>query len=330
MRWLLIVSFVWGFSAVTLNVNPAQNFNDSDNYANRVVYFFVQVNTNGSVTLQVSPPPFYPGDTKYFNAGFAYIDCDDVIQNYTASQVANATEEDISFTIKAFANTSSSNGYKLYAQAYQWMFSLDPKSVNYYQLQQFNNAAGTNPNIGGFALYSDLLHMKHWVSNSDGVLLTESETDSALLNIETPKTDSTYDFTLRIDFSQFANAPAGIYSLFFFFQMTSQDLTQPFSDTLNYYLFVQQTQLNYLYNNILWIDGYLDGTSTLYDPSTADQVIIKANRQNLIDQYNSMLAVVTAQWEEFAALPNLSSASQTAIYNMQQYLITAEANTANF
>ena len=339
---LFCLCFLSLFGNVKLTPNPQQYFNGTENFANRVVYFFVQKNGDGSITLQIEPPPFQDGYLKFLDEGIAYIDCDKVVKNYTAAEVATLGDVDISFTVKAYANKKSTAGFNLYNVAYQWSFFLDPRSTHYYQLQQFNNAAGTNPTFGGQVFYSDMLGMKHWVSNTDGVFLTASGVDNVLLKQETAATDGTITMTIRINFAQFVSQvstinnnatavpPAGIYSMFFFFEMTSLNLSEALIDTMNNYLLLQQTQLNYLYNNILWIDGFLDGNSTLYDPNLADQVIIKVNRQDLIDQYNTMLAIVTAQWDGFAALSNLTPAQAAVITSMQTYLVTAQSNTANF
>ncbi|MCH9622115.1 MAG: hypothetical protein S4CHLAM20_15500 [Chlamydiia bacterium] len=342
MIYLFCLCFISLFAEVTLIQNPAQQFNSSDNFANRVVYFFVEKATDGSVTLQLQPPPFYPFDQNYINAGFAYIDSDKVVKTYTKDEVANLKNVDISFTVKAFANTQSANGYNFYATAYQWFFNLDQRSDHYYQLQQFNNAYGTNPSIGGHALYSDVLNMKHWVSTSDGVFLTTSDIDNVLVQVNKAATNTSYTFTVRIDLSQLTAAPSrtdpsvlveappGIYSLFFFFEMQALDLNQPFEDTLTNYASIQTTQMNYLYNNVIWMDGMLDGSSALYDPSIADQVIIRVNRASIISQYNRTLAAITTQWNGYAELPNLSTQSSSLINDMLATIATYEANKANF
>jgi len=329
IRVFLLVSLCF-YAEVKLIQNPAQGFNSSDNYANRVIYFFLQKNTNGSVTLQVEPPPFYPFDQNYINAGYAYIDSTQVLQNYTAAEVAAATDVDISFTINAYANKQISNGYDLFVSAYEWEFFLDPRSNHYYQLQQFNNAAGTNPSIGGSQVFSDVLGVKHWVSDSNGVFLTESELDGALVQVRTPATNTSHTFTIRIDFTQLSDVPSGIYSLFFFVQMSSVPSNQSFYDNLVYYADAQTTQINYLGNNIIWMNGYLVGSSTLYDPSAVDRAIVVTNRTNLINQYNDLLTNVTAQWTAFAATPGLDQQSKTLIAQMFSFLETAEANKANF
>ena len=332
------------FAQINLVPDPQQGFNGTENFANRFVYFFIEYKNDGSVSLQVEPPPFYSAYDQVLRQGIAYIDMDPVVKTFTAKEVANLGDVDISFTIKAFANKQAQEGFNLYAQAYQWMFLLDPRSIHYYQLQQYNNASVTNPTIGGHTFYSDVVGVKHWVSNNSGVFLTKSDLDNVLLKVEKAATDGEYTLTIRLDFSQFtappqpssssniptAVPPPGIYSLYFFFQMTPIDLSEPLIDTINNFMLIQQTQFNYLYNNILWINGFLQGNNALYDPNTADQVIIRVNRQNLIDQYNEMLVQVSKQWDEFAAIPSLNAQEQAAVTSMQTYLSQAQANTANF
>lgn len=310
---------------VKLIENPSQGFNTVDNYANRIVYFFILKNNDGSVTLQVEPPPFYPSNASLFAAGTAYIDCPKVLKNYTAKEVATLSTGEITFTVEANPNPNSLNGYSLYAIAFPWMSNLDVTSPSFYAIQSTDSVA-VNPNIGGVTLFSDVLGYTNWVISTQGVFYSSSLTDNVWIETIQPNKKIDKTITITVDLSAINGALAGIYSMYFFFQMSAIDRSETFLTMITNLSNLQQTQLNYLTQNITIIDSYLIGNNTLYNPSTYEKGVLVVNRGVLYDQYISQLEAITKQWEEFAALPNLSSSSKSIIVNMQAFLVASVAN----
>jgi len=310
---------------VTLIENPSQGFNTVDNYANRIVYFFILKNNDGSVTLQVQPPPFYPSNASLFAAGTAYIDCPKVLKNYTAKEVATLASGDVTFTVKAKPNPNSLNGYNLYAIAFPWMSNLDVTSPNFYAIQSTDSVA-INPNIGGVTLFSDVLGYTNWVISTQGVFYSTSLTDNVWVKTITPNEEIDKTITITVDLSAIHQALAGIYSMYFFFQMSAIDRTETFQTVITNLSNLQQTQLNYLTQNITMIDSYLIGNNNLYDPTTYEKGVLVVNRGVLYDQYTLQLEAISKQWAEFAKYPNLSATSKSIIANMQAFLVASVAN----
>lgn len=328
------------YGEVVLFPNPAQRYNNEQNYANRVIYLFIQVNGDGSVTLQVQPPPFYPQDDEIVNSGLAIIDCEKVVQNYTAAEVSAATTGIITATVTAKPNTSSLNGYAMYANLFQWLVNLDPKSDTFYQIQSTNislpyslNAlynVSFNSNNGEFSIFSKIKGYTNWLSSSQGAFLSESLIDNAYFTTTDPKNPSSQDFTFEVDFTKLGGVTKGTYSFYLVIQMEPIFTSQTFLDTLSYYLNIQQVQIYYLYNSVLEVNAYLEGPNALYDPVPADQVILNTNRTFLIDQYNKTLDAMSVQWNAYAALPNLTSEQKTVITQMLTFITLSEANKSNF
>ncbi len=321
--FLCLLSFL--SAEVRLIENPSQGFNTVDNYANRIVYFFILKNNDGSVTLQVEPPPFYPSNASLFAAGTAYIDCPKVLKHYTLKEVATLTTGDITFTVKGKPNPNSLNGYSLYAIAFPWLCNLDVTSPSFYAIQSTDNVA-VNPNIGGVTLFSTVLGYTNWVISTQGVYYSSSLTDNVWIKTIKPNHEIDKTITITVDLSAINQALPGIYSMYFFFQMNAIDRNQTFPAMITNLSNIQQTQLNYLTQNITIIDSYLIGNNNLYDPSIYEKSILVTNRKVLFDQYKAQLEAISKQWAEFAAYPNLSSSTRSIILNMQAFLVQSVAN----
>ncbi|MCH9617850.1 MAG: hypothetical protein SP1CHLAM9_11750 [Chlamydiia bacterium] len=323
------------FGEVVLYPNPAQQYNTVANFANLTISFFIQVNDDGSVTLQSQPPPPYPQDETLLNSGIALIDSEKVVQNYTATEAAALDFADITFTIKASPNSTSQNGYSLNATLYQWLVNLDPRSDLFYQLQSTNittpyslnalNNPTFNSNNGEFSLFFNVLGYNKWVSASRGAFLSQSLLDNAYFTTGDAQTDSSQDFTYRVDFTKLPLVTAGTYSFYIIVQMTPVDSAITFLETITNAAVTQQTQVIYLYNSILAVDAYLDGNNALYDPLPADQAILNTNQAFLIDLYNKTLAAMQVQWTAYSLQTGLSSAEITLINTMLAFIAEYQA-----
>lgn len=327
------------YGEVLLYPNPAQQYNTVSNFANRVIYLFVQVGEDGSVTLQIETPPIYPQDETLVNSGIAVINCKKVLQTYTAKEAAALDLVNISCTVEAMPNIFSADGYSLYASLFQWLVNLDPKSTLYYQLQSQNitlpysldalNNVNFNSNNGEFSVYSDILTHNKWVSAADGAFLSPSLTDNAFFSTTTAKAAAAQEFTFQIDFKKLPLSTAGTYSFYMVIQMMPIPSTTTLMDRLTYYSDLQQTQVFYLYNSILAIDAYLNGKNTLYVPLPAQQLILYTNRSFLLDLYDKTLAAMKVQWTAYSALPNLTPDEKSLIGQMLVYIAGAEADQAS-
>jgi hypothetical protein len=323
------------FGEVVLYPNPAQQYNTVANFANLTISFFIQVNNDGSVTLQVQPPPPYPQDATLLSSGIALIDSAKVVQNYTAAEVRALELVDITFTVKASPNSSSQNGYNLSATLFQWLVNLDPKSDLFYQLQSTNistpyslnalNNPSFNSDNGEFSVFFNVPGYNKWVSASNGAFLSESLLESSYFTTALPQTDYSQDFTYAVDFTKLPLATAGVYSFYIIVQMTPVDSALTFIETLTSAAVTQQTQVIYLYNSILAIDAYLNGTNALYDPLPVDQVILNTNQTFLLGLYNTTLSAMEVQWTAYSLLTGLSTAEMALITKMLAFIAQYQA-----
>ena len=340
-RVVFLLLFINLSAAVVLDPSPTQWFNSTENYANRTVYFFIGKQEDGSVFLQVEPPPFYPSDQKFIDAGVAYIDAAKVLQTYTAEEVATLTEVPITFAVNAFANPALNQGYQFYGVIFQWGVNLDPKSVHFYKLQSVNTTAQYgivqnlqqyryNQSNGELTIYSDLDTYNTWLGFTNGAYLSPTFTYNYLFEKTEAADDETVYFTINVDFTQIAALATGTYTLTFKFQMNALSLSQPFATTIQNTSNTQVIQVNYIYNSIIGVDAYLDGNNTMYDPNPVDQEILRTNKTMLINKYNDTLDAMTIQWDGYAAMTGLSVSSRNLIKSMQSFITTAKANEANF
>ena len=339
-----ILAALWSgsllFGEVLVYVDPQQYFNNTDNYANRIVYFFIEKRADGSVSLQIQPPPFYASDYSFLSKGIAYIDSKKVLQNYTADQVASLKEVDITFTVEAIPNTKSPNGYVLFGQMFQWIINLDPTTTSYYSLQSTNLSMGNslevlkiaqyNPSDKLLMMYSKIQDLYFWSSGAEGIFLSNSLTENTLVQERRGKTPTNTDITISVDLSKIPAIATGVYSMYFQFQMVAIEPTTTFLQVLNDLSNVQVIQINYLTNSILSINAYLDSKNELYVPSPVEQDILRHNKEFLFDQYNVILAAMKEQWDEFAQQPRLSTQTLSLIRQMQAFIFAAQNSTAKF
>ena len=335
---LLLISFPL-FALIDIPVDPNQRYNNSANYANRPIYFLLVKNSDGSVSLQVSPPPFYPQDSSIVNSGIAIIDCDQVVIEFSAAEVAAATTETITFTVKASPNVNLAAGYAMYATLYQWLVNLDPKSADFYHLQGVDIESMSlnglyvpilNSNDGIFTIFFEVADVVKWVSAQEGAFLSESYIDNSYFRTTKGNDPSSQDFTLEVDFTRIADLADGVYQFYLLIQMNEIPTDTTFLETITNYSAIQQTQINYLFNSVLEVNAYLIGNNALYDPIPADQVILNANRTFLIDQYNKTLDAMQEQWTAYSEQSGLSVDAQTLISQMLAYISNARALSANF
>lgn len=296
-------------------------------------------NTDGSVTLQVGPAPFATQDVSIVNSGIAIIDCNTVVQNYTAAEVLSLDKVDISFTVTAHPNVFLPDGYAMYATMLMGAFNLDPKSVNFYDLQAIEISSYglsglynvvLNSNNGFFSAFYKSPANTIWVSPEQGILLSNSYTDQAYFTTSQGMVPTSQTFTFEVDFNQVSNLAEATYTTLLVFRMAQISTTQTFLETLNYFSTIQQVQINYLYSSVLGVNAYLIGNNTLYDPVLADQVILNTSRTLLIAQYNTTLDAMEKQWTLFNERSNLSIQEQTLITQMLTYIETARLLSSNF
>ena len=328
------------FSEVRVFEDPQQYFNNTENYANRIIYFFIEKYSDGSVCLQIQPPPFYPSDITFLSKGIAYIDSKKVVQNYTYDQVKTLGKVDITFTVEAIPNTRSFGGYVLFGQMFQWILSMDPTSPFFYYLQSTNLTMGNsleilkvpqyNPTDKFLLIYSKIKDLYFWSSGSLGIFLSNSLTENTLVSETARNTPTTTDITINIDLSKFEAVAVGVYSMYFQFQMVAIKPNTTFSQVINDLSNVQVIQINYLASTILSINAYSDSSNELYDPTPADQVILKSNKKFLLDQYNATLAAMKVQWDSFAKYPGLTTSDIQLIKQMQAFIFVSQNTTAQF
>lgn len=342
MQTLKFLSFLCSvglvFGEVRVYVNPQQYFNNTDNFANRIIYFFIEKKSDQSVCLQIQPPPFYPSDYTFLTQGIAYIDSKKVVQNYTADEVATLGEVEITFTVEAIPNKSSLSGYALFGQIFEWNLSLNLTSPFYYDLQSANLSVGNgieilnttkiNPANRFLIFYSNILNANYWVSGNLGVFFSNSLTTNSLVIEPKPNTATSTDVTITLDLSKIQAVAVGVYSMYFTFQMVAIQPSTTFLNVTNDLSNVQVTQINYLTNSILSINGYLQDKNDLYQISTIDKIILRNNKKLLLDQYTATLAAMKVQWDNFAALPGLTRSEKSLIRQMQAFILAAQINTA--
>ncbi len=324
---------------IEIPVDPAQRYNSTANYANRPIYFLLVKNTDGSVSMQVSPPPFYPQDASIVNSGIAIINCDEVVKEYTAAEVAAATTENITFTVRASPNVNLNAGYAMYATLYQWLVNFDPRSTEYYHLQGVDIESMSlnglyvpdlNSNNGIFSIFFEAKDMIKWVSAQEGAFLSESLIDNAYYRTTLGNNPSSQDFTFEVDFTRISELTDGVYQFYLFIQMSEIPTSTTFLEEITEYSAVQATQVGYLYNSVLGVNAYLIGNNALYDPLPADQTILHANRTFLINEFNRTLDAMETQWTAYSQQSGLSPDEQTLISEMLTFISTARALSANF
>lgn len=340
---MLIALFLLCFSSlqslVVLNPDPVQGINSADNFALRQVYFFLQTNDDGSITLQVQPPPFVAADATLLQTS-AHIDVPLSLKTYSASELKGKTELEIDFTLHAYPNTITQNGYYLYGAYQVGTLSLDTYKPHFFSVQSYNVSTpyslnylydeNVNPDNGQFAVYSDFSKRVHWFSLQNGQLFTNSFTDNYLFLTREINKQFTKKFRINVDISQINLAAPGTYSVYFFFQMNSIPVTDTFEDQLQFRADFQVEAINYLYNSILFIVGDLQNTNALYTIGPVQTALLQTNKALLEKQYTAMVAACTKQWQGFAKLSNLSTTSQTIIADMLTYLAQADEQKSQF
>jgi hypothetical protein len=340
-KFLSIVGlFVTLYGEVRVYRNPQQYFNNTQNYANRIVYFFIEKTNDGSVCLQIQPPPFYPSDQKFLSQGIAYIDCPKVVQNYTPEQVATLGVVDITFSVEAYPNIRIPTGYALFGQLFEWNIFLDPRSLDFYSLQLSNLSGGNslqvlkieqyNPDDKFLVIYSKLEEMNFWASGNQGVFISDRLTDNVLFKQTTPKTPTTVDLTLSVDLSRIPIVAEGVYTMYFQFQMAAIEPSTTFLTVLTDLSKIQVIQINYLENSILSINAYFDSKNTLYTPDPTEQAILRKNKTFLYDQYTAILEAMQIQWDGYAATAPLTPAEFTLIKQMQAFISVSLSSVEKF
>jgi hypothetical protein len=342
MWWLAFLLLTISLEGdIILEPNPEQFFNSSANNANRQVYFFLNKGQDGSVFLQVEAPPFYPSDAKYINGGVAYIGVEKVLQTYTKEEVETLTDVDITFTVVANPNPILPEGYQFFGQVYQWGINLDPKAKSYYKLQSANITSqfGINQNLkdyrynkdnGFLTIYSELLDYNLWLGSTTGAVLSPSLIYPYLVEVKEGNVQQQVQFTIQVDFTKIATLAVGTYSIYFIFGMFPVSLVEEFSKTLQKISDSQVIQVGYLYNTIIGINAYLDGSNALYDPLAADQQILEENKSGLVDIYNNTLDQMDQQWKNYAQMTNLTLTSKKLIASMLKYIAVSKVKAINF
>lgn len=326
---------------IELFPNPAQQFNTTENYCNRQLYFFIQKNFDGSIVLQVQPPPYYDEDADLLDSGIAQFDIDTVIQTYTAAEAAALGEVNITFTVTAIPNDEADTGYILQAELFQWLLNTHYQSAFFENMQSFNLIyyseddlvdVNINPDGGSSLIYFTVVDDNIWYSGQQSALLTDSLIDTAYYSTDTPNTTYSQDFTFRVNLTTISDESApGDYSYYLVFQMEPLDPDITFLETMIAYGQVQQTQLNQLYDYILAIDGDLTfGSNQLYRPGAVEEAILNTNRTTTIAYFEDILNAMTVQWNGYAALKNLTTNERTVINEMLDFITLANTELAAF